>query len=999
MLTVAKVSSGSAQGYADYLEGKAGESELGDYYLKDGDRVQAPGRWAAGAGVVGQDPERPVSGAQLRTLMAVRRPDTGQPLRQVGASGQAVAALDATFSAPKSVSAVWALAGPELRAQIEAAHERAIDRALGYAVGQVRMIRERVDERSVIHTKAADLLATSWRHTTARSVGGQPPDPQLHSHVLLHAAVRRDRRTLAIDSRSWLVHQRELGAAYRTELARELAGLGFAIERGTGQGGRYFEIAGVPRQLLDRWSSRHRQVRAAIEARLEHKARAREAAAGIDGPDDEGEEPLVRLEPREERFMSLATRTSKKLITRSDLDRHWRAAAREVGVDQRQAERLRDGGDRERPAPAKPAALGEALMEFDATLEPREARAVALERSAGAALAEALEVLKVLRQEGELLGLADGSLTTRRHRARERAAVGTAERLAAGQVRALPESLVEREVRRLQARLAAGGGELADEQRQAIRLGCGERQVVIVEGQAGTGKSTVLGAIARAHQAEGRQIIVTSTAGLAAQRLAGELALHGVEAASFSTVALQRALGDGRLALEDDSTVIHDEAALASTRELHQLLGAVEAAGARLIMVGDPRQSLPVGAGGIWPYLEAAATTHQARVELTRNVRALDPDDRRDQQRFRTGDHEGAMKGYAGRHRVHIHPEPAGAEDAALEAAQADRRAGRRTLVITQTSNEHLDELNARAQAIRIEQDELGQAALPVLGRPYSLHVGDQVQLRASIHDPELGLLRNGTTGRIAGIDERQQVVEIRLDEQRVARLQAEQLERGDVRLAYVQHPFLAQGQTSDTAHLIVAEHATREGSYVALTRARQATHIHAGRSIVESDEEGVEPLAQLAEHLGRAEPDLPSIATPLAHEREIEERQTADQERTGRDGEDERREPPRHLAGLGPRPEAPERAAGWDRAATAIEAYRAAYGIDPAEESALGPEPAAGAFQQRRDRELAADEVLEALAELGRPVSRVGPLEERLRGVPGLVPEAESERSMGWEP
>ena len=83
------------------------------------------------------------------------------------------------------------------------------------------MVRHRVDQGRVVHAKAAELIATSWRHTTARAVGERVPDPQLHSHVLLHAAVR-DGKLVAIDSRSWLVHRRELGAAYRTELAREL---------------------------------------------------------------------------------------------------------------------------------------------------------------------------------------------------------------------------------------------------------------------------------------------------------------------------------------------------------------------------------------------------------------------------------------------------------------------------------------------------------------------------------------------------------------------------------------------------------------------------------------------------------------------------------------------------------------------------------------------------------------------------------------------------------
>ena len=56
---------------------------------------------------------------------------------------------------------------------------------------------------------------------------------------------------------------------------------------------------------------------------------------------------------------------------------------------------------------------------------------------------------------------------------------------------------------------------------------------MIIEGQAGTGKSTTLTAIARAHQAERRRVIVTSTAALAAQRLATELEHAGVDATAL----------------------------------------------------------------------------------------------------------------------------------------------------------------------------------------------------------------------------------------------------------------------------------------------------------------------------------------------------------------------------------------------------------------------------------------------------------------------------------
>ena len=76
MLTVAKVTSGQAQGYAAYLEARARTAELGDYYLNDGERVEVPGRWVSGAQTVGGDELQAVTGDELHALMSVqhRRP-------------------------------------------------------------------------------------------------------------------------------------------------------------------------------------------------------------------------------------------------------------------------------------------------------------------------------------------------------------------------------------------------------------------------------------------------------------------------------------------------------------------------------------------------------------------------------------------------------------------------------------------------------------------------------------------------------------------------------------------------------------------------------------------------------------------------------------------------------------------------------------------------------------------------------------------------------------
>ena len=767
--------------------------------------------------------------------------NTIQPPYQPYSPGTAVEKrLPPQILAPKSVSAVWALGSPELRQRIEAAHEIAIDRALTYAVQHVPMLRQRIDASTVLHAKAIasrrDELAAHHRSRCGRS--GPGPAAALAYPAARRAPPRwtargdrfadvdatsaRGRRGVPERARSRARHDRIRGRA-----------------PGTGRGERYFDqLAGVPQPLLDRWSSRHHQVQAAIRERLSATERDLRAVIAEGGP--AAADAHERLElllangqpaPAEERLMGTITRAGKVAVSAADLDTEWRRTARAIGFTAERVDVLR----RQQHQPLTPAApdrVLDALTEFDATFPAREARAVALERSAGAAINDALRPLVELRDGGEILRLADGSGTTRAHRAREHETIRTAERVIDHRITALDRDSVVAQADRLDRELRGRGARLSDEQRQAIMLGCSDRQLVMIEGQAGTGKSTALTGIARAHHNAGREIVVTSTAAVAAERLARDLHYAGVDTRHYSLAALQTAITNGTVALGPQTTIIHDEAALASTREQHALLAAVETSGARLIAVGDPRQNPSVGAGGLWPDIEAATLDQHSQAVLTHNLRARDPADRRDQARFRDGHHELAVRGYAARDRVHTSAGLTRAEDAALEAAHTDTRSGRTTIVLAQTSNDHLDELNARYQAIRLQHGELGATAIPAPGRPYDLHRGDEVQIRRTINHPVHGPLRNGTTALIRDIAPDARTIGLALPTGHPVTLSIEQADAAQLRLAYVQHPFPAQGITTGTAHLIVSAHTTREGTYVALTRARQETHLYAEQSV-----------------------------------------------------------------------------------------------------------------------------------------------------------------------
>ena len=938
MLTVQKVTGGSASPYATYLISRTqGGDGRGDYYLNNHGRQEAPGRWAlgpVGRQLLAVDADQPISEQDLRNLLNVRYPnDPQRPLRRNGSTGTATTAIDLTFSAPKSVSVVWALGSEDARRAIEEAHEQAVDRALEHALTHVPMVRRRIDRSTVVRERPAELIASVYRHTTARAVDGQVPDPQLHSHVLLHGALRAEDQgssqpeaaVVAIESRAVMVHQREVGAAYRAALADRLRDLGFAIDRNTGREGRYFEIRGVPRSVIDRFSSRHRQVRERIEWRKAERLQGLRRLAKLDGRC--GEEARIRLvgveadlramrsemnsagdalhvaarvsdaeyqllerrdglldlsrrvdavgdvararmeeverwgdrlTPAQERSAAVESRAPKGLETHGDLDCEWGGAAAALGFDARHAQALSERGPEESPDRAElKRNTATNLTARRATFARREARAIALETASSEREAEG--VLRDLYDTGEILRLEESRWTTTGQRELERRVLADAAQLARGRTRAVSPDLVSAEVEQLGMQFADAGG-LAAEQEAAIRAATSDRQLVAIQGQAGTGKSTTLVAAARAEALKDRQVIVTSTGGQAAERLARDLRAAGVPAEALSTRALEAACDTGSVRLGPDTTVIHDECALAATDEQRFLFAACLDGGARLVEVGDPEQSTPVGAGGLMKHVERLAAEAGGFVALERIVRARDEADRAMQRALRAADTRAVVDSLESRERLVLARTRAEAAQHAVELWAAHRHHPDGALVICEGSNDQVDDLNAQLQAIRHDHGELGETAIDVPGRPYALHEGDEVVIRAQFHDTEHGTIRNGERATIARTDDDRVV--LNLTGERDLALTTDGLKQADVRLAYAQHAHPAQGATTGVAIDVFSALSTRRGQYVALTRGRDEHRLVTSYEDLQVDhgESRGAALAALADQLRRDDPEVPSV-------------------------------------------------------------------------------------------------------------------------------------------
>jgi conjugative relaxase-like TrwC/TraI family protein len=844
-MTAASIGTGHAAGYAAYLESRTVASSRGDYYLSaEGEPTEAQGVWH----VLDETRERlglevgeAVRAEQLVALMEGRHPVSGEFIRRAGADGRRAGGIDLTFSAPKSVSAVWALGSPEQRAGVELAHGRAVSRALGHLRGEVAVVREGAGGQ--VLSPAHDVIAAEFRHTTARGVaGGGAPDPQLHSHVVVTGVVREDGQFAAVASRPLFRAARELGAFYRGALAEELREQGYGVLAGTGRDRRYFEVDGISEGAREVLSGRSREVWLAAE-----RFRARY-----------GRSP----ERDELRNVKLENRKAKMPQSRPELQQAWEQRVDGEGVDREHVEGLQGA------APGGVTRTGEevgwrervtdSLTSERATFTERELRAGVLEQGVGELQPERVsEHARTLVASGEVIELEGGRMTTREIRGMEQAVETRVREMANGTGAGASEQARAAAVSEVQERI---GGALSAEQQRALEVLTGEQHAAVLIGQAGAGKGVVIDAAARAEQHAGRETFGVAVSGDTAERLGRESpSLEGKTMTLDSLVAKART---GSLALDEHTTVFFDEAGMADTRRLDALSRTVHDTGGKLVVIGDARQLPAIGSGGMFERLADTAPT--ARLSEVR--RTEDPQERQAWADLRAGHSEQAMAHYQARGQLHM----ADTREQALEGAVkqwaelADREGVRGVALMSDASTGEIDRMNARAQHLRSERGELGQEEVELPDVAYGLRQGDCVAFVSQHHPEGERRVENGTRGEIIGVDPEEQRVRVLTDGAREVTLDGEDL--SSVRLGYAQHLYRQQGATVDRAVVVTGGWQTsQEGAYVQASRARHGTDWHVAREDLGTDGLDAERVGRLAQMMRASRGQVASLAFTAA--------------------------------------------------------------------------------------------------------------------------------------
>jgi len=245
-----------------------------------------------------------------------------------------------------------------------------------------------------------------------------------------------------------------------------------------------------------------------------------------------------------------------------------------------------------------------------------------------AAITGHAEVIPLANGKGEAIGW-----TTRQVRAEEQAIIGAAARLGAAPGRGLGEA----------GRARLDAAPLLPEQRAAAARITDGRQLAIVIGRAGTGKSFTLGTARQAFEAEGYRVI-----GLApTNAVVADLRQDGYSHAA----TLHRELGQlerGKTSWNARTVVMVDEAAMIDNAIMARLLQAAERSGAKLILAGDDRQFQSVSRGGMFSEL----VVRHGAAELTTVHRQKQAYQAWASEEFARGEMLAALKAYAERGQI-----------------------------------------------------------------------------------------------------------------------------------------------------------------------------------------------------------------------------------------------------------------------------------------------------------------------------------------------------------
>ncbi len=878
---------GSASAARSYVE--ADRSRVDDYYLAEGTGVAeryiaaTPPR-EGGRGVTAVQDGGTLDGDAYERWVAGYDIETGTPKGRLRDDPHALRFVEVVVNGPKS----WSVAAA-LNPDIAAAYDAAMDRAAGEVIGWVgEHATTRVGPRGrQLQVPVEKLEAAVVQHYTSRA-----GDPHRHLHVQISARVfaRGAWRGLhsvgVVDSIEALNGIGHAAVMCDPEFRAALAARGYTLD----DDGEIEQLA----PYVGRFSQRAAQIGRNVDRY--------EAAWRASHP---GTEPGPRLRQTWDR-RAWADARPDKVVPRSgaDLVAAWN-------------NELRDLGFNPPTIPATEPGLHIGRLNRDVAADLVLTR-LGSKRSAWNAPDIRGEVERLIAAVGVVAerGVRHELVEDIAERARtrcvplldrddvpEHARSLTSERVLAVEAD-LIESIAARAARPVTDAVRVRGpvdlARLDPTQRRIVAALAGGAGLLVIEGAAGTGKTTTLAAARDVLDAADRRLVVvtpTLKAAQAAQQQVGADAFsaawlihqHGYRWDEDGHWSQTDATPEARARLLPGDVLLVDEAGMLDQDTARALFAIADRAHARVALLGDRHQLPAVGRGGVLD-LAARWVSPAARHELESVHRFTDPAYADLSLLMRSGERPGEVfDAILKRGQIVLHATDV-ERTAALAAIGADGVDGSvkdgardgEQLIIADTRDQ-VSALNAAIRDRRHGSDtRLGEpsgeragdsAGEPVTRRGEQIDLGDRVATRRNDRDLEVA---NRDTWTVAGVGEDGSLLVVGRAGQRA--LPAEYV-REHVELAFTTTAYGAQGETVDSAHIALGETTGAASAYVAMTRGRHHNVAHlVAETVDDARSQWVEVFSRDRADLGPAQaaqraaddidrygPNAPSPATTPA--------------------------------------------------------------------------------------------------------------------------------------
>jgi conjugative relaxase-like TrwC/TraI family protein len=809
------------------------------YYGEDEKVAQqpAPSHWI-GKGAESLNLEGETDLETRMKLMQGFDPNTEKKLAQ-NAGAERVYAHDVTFSAPKSVSLLYASADEKTRDMIDREWRGSIDDTA-----------QKIEDAMITRRGHGGTIAESARavmslhgHNASRPVtddqGNTMIAPHKHDHLIVYnVAERQDGSWGTTNMKPIFVRQKEFSAYQASNFIERMRHHGYEFERDKNS----FRLAGSDREIERQFSPRHTQ----IEERLRRDDYSGAKAAQI---------------------ASEQTRQAKDPIDTESLIKGWKRDINSAGFD---AEKMRhehvDTKKFDRKEALKNLTLDRSV--FKETELWAEAYRQTTSTMTGPAGAEA-EVRK-MKQSGDLVEVVrvprdenghrdeskpvEHAYTTREMLQIEREMIKKSADMAERRNHQVDQETIDSAARAIEKKV---GFELSADQRQAAEYLLKGGDAVMLDGNAGAGKTETMRTAAEAWRQAGYNVVGTSPQSKGAK----ELSKVGVDTENLA----KRFKEWEKEPPKARDVILVDEAGMVGSRSMYRLAHLAEEHGAKLVMVGQAQQLQPVEAGGAF----AAIKNEIGAGELNEIRRQKNQADLDAVYKFAAGNVRGGLDGMYQRDQVHLIDSKSEQTFYAVEtwSARHDPKNPSEAMMLADNNNQVRD-LNAGARAYLQEQGHLSKdeqtftVSDPRDGAKRDIEItkGERILFRAP---DKRGIgVANGDRATVDSIDvgrDGRREITATLDDGGKVRfspdMENERTGKNDAKhYSVVQHGYAgtvhtSQGATVNNIIYVPSSESSAELTYVALSRARETMDVVISKEGLREAQRELEPTESMREY------------------------------------------------------------------------------------------------------------------------------------------------------